>query len=732
MAIMVNGEKIDDVLIEEEVERMRPQYQTVFKDQSPQEQEKQLREWARENVIERILIQQQARKDPKPISAKKIDEALKRMVQEYGGEDQFYESTGLPKSDTTKIKKDIELQLRVERLLEEICANMSQPTEMQILKYYKDNSENYMSPERVHAAHIVKHIDVHTSAKKAKQAILKIQREIKSGKKFEEVASRMSDCPGNEVDLGYFSPGQMVQSFDDVVFSMNKNEISDVFRTEFGYHIAKVYDTKPKTPIPIDQVKEGIAKQLYEDSRNTTIESFIDELKAKSEITEILSSESISLAEQDVHQIGEVEQPKKTRVKPIKSLNSVLVKPAGPDCNLACQYCFYLEKSELFPHSKKHRMSLEVLEEMIRQVMQYGAPSVSFGWQGGEPTLMGLEFFQKAVEFQQKYGRDKTVGNGLQTNGIMIDKEWAGFLTKYNFLIGLSLDGPQHVHDHYRVNLGGKGSWNTVVDHGKLLLDSGASVNALTVVNDYSVQFPEEIYNFHKGLGLTFQQYIPCVETDPMDRTKAASFSVSAEQYGEFLCRVFDLWINDFKNGEPTTSIRHFDSVFHTYVGVTPPECTLLKECGTYVVIEHNGEVYSCDFFVNPEWKLGHIMEGNLYDFLNSDHQYAFGQMKASLPQPCLDCQWLPYCWGGCTKDRIRDPQDQNLSHFCQSYKMFFDHAHGRLTDLAQKWQQDQMRNAKRDKVIESLKSGKIKVGRNDPCPCGSGKKFKKCCGADL
>jgi uncharacterized protein len=374
-------------------------------------------------------------------------------------------------------------------------------------------------------------------------------------------------------------------------------------------------------------------------------------------------------------------------------------------------------------------MNLSVLEEMVRQVMQYGDATVSFGWQGGEPTLMGLEFYQKAVEFQQKYGNDKSVGNGLQTNGILIDKSWAGFLAKYNFLVGLSIDGPEHIHNHYRINLAGKGSWKTVVDKAKLLLDSGTAVNALTVVNDYSVQYPEEIYGFHKELGLTFHQYIPCVETDANNPKKAASFSVSPEKYGQFLCILFDLWIKDFKNGEPTTSIRHFDSVFHSYVGMTPPECTLLKECGTYVVVEHNGEIYSCDFFVESQWNLGNIMQGNLKEFLNSGRQQQFGQMKSVLPGPCLDCEWLSYCWGGCTKDRIRDPEDNNLSHFCQSYKMFFTHANEKLKQLADKWKQDQIQSTKRDSILENIKNSKISVGRNDPCPCGSGKKFKKCCG---
>jgi uncharacterized protein len=414
---------------------------------------------------------------------------------------------------------------------------------------------------------------------------------------------------------------------------------------------------------------------------------------------------------------------------PAKRLNSILVKPAGPDCNMACRYCFYLEKANLFSESKVHRMSLEVLEEMVRQVCQDGDRHISFGWQGGEPTLMGLAFFQKAVDFQQQYGRGQTVGNGLQTNGILIDNEWAKFLKEYNFLVGLSLDGPEHVHDHYRFMRDGSCSWEKVIDHAKLMLDMDVAVNALSVVNDYSVQFPTEIYEFHKSLGLAFQQYIPCVETNPNDRTKAAPFSVPPEKFGEFLCTLFDLWMNDFKDAAPTTSIRDFDSIFYSYVGLPPPECTLLPECGTYVVVEHDGSVYSCDFFVEPDWKLGNIMEGNLVDFLNSERQLKFGRMKSALPDSCQTCQWLKYCWGGCTKDRIPDPQDHHLNHFCESYQMFFEHADQRLQQLGDHWKLEQAQAAKRDAVMQAIQRGEIKVGRNDLCPCGSGRKFKKCCG---
>ncbi len=408
-----------------------------------------------------------------------------------------------------------------------------------------------------------------------------------------------------------------------------------------------------------------------------------------------------------------------------KPLNSVLIKPAGPDCNMACTYCFYLEKSELFKAQPIHRMSDNILEETVRQVMQQGGQQVSFGWQGGEPTLMGVEFFKKSVNWQQKFGHSgQVVGNGLQTNGILINKKWASFLHDAKFLVGLSLDGPQHIHDYYRKRRGGQSSWERVARARDTMLNAGVEVNALIVVNDYSVKFPEEIYQYHKQNGLVFMQFIPCVEPDSLNPAQAAPYSVPADDYGIFLCKLFDLWINDFQEGRPTTSVRWFDSLFYTYVGLQAPECTLFPECGIYVVIEHNGDVYACDFFVDPKWRLGNVLQGNLADFLNSDLQNRFGQVKSSRPTECADCVWLPHCWAGCPKDRQSDARDRGSNHFCHSFKTFFAHADKKFRELADKWIKEQrlLRTAPYLKTI----------GRNDPCPCGSGLKFKKCCGSEI
>jgi uncharacterized protein len=409
-----------------------------------------------------------------------------------------------------------------------------------------------------------------------------------------------------------------------------------------------------------------------------------------------------------------------------KPLQSVLVKPAGPDCNLRCGYCFYLRKSEIFDQSQPQRMSIYTLQEVIRQVMNQGQAHVSFGWQGGEPTLMGLPFYEHAITFQQKYGRNQSVGNGLQTNGLLIDKKWARFLKSYNFLVGISIDGPEEIHNHYRTFKGGQGSWIKVINSANLLLDAGVAVNVLTVINDYSADFPEEIYFHHKNLGFDHMQFIPCIEPDPIDTNKSAAYSVSPEKYGRFLCKLFDLWHNDFKDGQPTTSIRHFDSLLHCYLELEAPECTQKETCGEYLVIEHNGDVYCCDFFVEPTWHLGNILSQQLVDMLNSSQQQRFGLQKSILEDQCKSCRWLKFCYGGCPKDRLYNQENNNLSAFCQSYQLFFEHADKVLCSLA--------RDLKQASYSDTLDQGvgltnQDRVGRNHPCPCGSGKKYKKCCG---
>ena len=373
-------------------------------------------------------------------------------------------------------------------------------------------------------------------------------------------------------------------------------------------------------------------------------------------------------------------------------LNFVLVKPSGADCNLGCTYCFYLEKAALYQHTKKHRMSDEVLEELIKQGVAQSNDYVNFTWQGGEPTLMGLDFYKKVIHFEQKYAKNKSVANALQTNGVLINDAWAEFLGKWNFLVGLSLDGPEHIHDKYRFTAGGKPSWSKVMRAHELLSKHNVDMNAMCCVTDYSADYPEELYNFYKSLGLSWMQFIPVVETDKNDPTKAADFSLTPEKYGKFLIKIFDLWLNDFENGTPTTVIRNIESVFYTYVDMPAPECTLLEECGVYPTVEHNGDVYSCDFFVEDEWRLGNIMENDrLVDMINSVTQRRFGRMKKDLPPKCHTCEWYKNCYGGCTKDRVKDARDHGNPRFCQSTIDFLKHVDPTMKMLARQWKQDQL-----------------------------------------
>jgi len=412
-----------------------------------------------------------------------------------------------------------------------------------------------------------------------------------------------------------------------------------------------------------------------------------------------------------------------------KPLQSILVKPAGPDCNMACAYCYYLGKSSLFQNTKKHRMTDTMLQTMIRQVMKQSRESVTFTWQGGEPSLMGLPFYQNALTYQQHYNRGQSVGNGFQTNGLLLDRSWATFFKKSHFLVGLSLDGPQHIHDHYRTMKNGHGSWSLVSDRAKLLLDTGVDVNALVVLNDYSVRFPEEIYLYFKELGFQYLQFIPCFESSPGEKQADLPYSVAPQQYGHALCTLFDLWIQDFRAGQPTTSIRFFDSLFYTYVNLPPPDCSLLPECGTYIVIEYNGNVYSCDFFVEPDWYLGNISNTNVLDMLNSPQQQQFGRSKAHLSKNCRTCQWLIHCCGDCLHYRITTLEHEKQSSLCQGFKIFFAHAHEKLTALAEQWKRQREAQQYRELATVQPKRAHIKPARNKPCPCGSGIKYKRCCG---
>lgn len=366
-----------------------------------------------------------------------------------------------------------------------------------------------------------------------------------------------------------------------------------------------------------------------------------------------------------------------------KNLNFVLIKPAGPGCNLNCHYCFYLEKTNYFNNNNNFKMSEDILRKLMTLTLRRPGHPMSFGWQGGEPTLLGLPFFRKVVALQKELGEGMRISNLLQTNGIKLDKEWAEFLKENDFLVGLSLDGPAHVHDKYRVGKGNKPTHSIVERCADLLMRHEVNVNAISVVTDYSSKYAEEIYIYLKEIGFKYLQFIPCLEAANEDRKVPAEFSVSPGNYGEFLCQIFDLWKKDWVDGLPTTSERFMDNMFMMYLGNPSADCTFKKECGDYLVIEHNGEIFSCDFFVEDAWKLGNIMDAENLDLvLNGRRQGLFKNMKSMLHKRCLRCEYKDFCYGGCIKDRLRIKKDKRLNHFCQSYKMFHEHTKNNFESL--------------------------------------------------
>lgn len=361
---------------------------------------------------------------------------------------------------------------------------------------------------------------------------------------------------------------------------------------------------------------------------------------------------------------------------------TLLVKPSGSDCNIDCKYCFYKERAPEVGQGRQ-RMSDEVLEKLVRDYMGLRFQMSGFAWQGGEPTLMGLDFYKKAVELQKKYGvSGQEVGNSLQTNAILLDNaDWGRFLHEAKFLVGVSIDGPKELHDYYRLDLGGHGTWDRVMAAIACCKEHKVEFNTLSLVDNLTGDHPDEVFDFLIELGVRYLQFIPCVEVDPATG-EIADFSVSPKQYGDFLCRIFDRWL---EFGPQKLSIRDFDSILNYCVGGHHTICTFDRQCSQYIVIEHSGDVFPCDFFVDPKWLLGNIFETPIEKIAASAQKRAFARKKQNLCNKCLVCRHLAICRGGCMKDRA--PFDKNdygrESYFCESYQKFFDYALPRFMQLA-------------------------------------------------
>lgn len=402
---------------------------------------------------------------------------------------------------------------------------------------------------------------------------------------------------------------------------------------------------------------------------------------------------------------------------------SLLIKPASADCNLRCPYCFYLSRSLLYPESARHRMSDEVLEKLISSYMATPHNVYAFAWQGGEPGLMGVEFYRKVVEYQQRYGKDgSVVSNSFQTNATLIDDEFAALLGEYRFLVGVSIDGPEEIHDHYRKHVDGRGSHAEVLKGIECLERNNVEFNTLTLVTPVNVGRAKEIYRYFRDRGIYYHQYIPCIEFD--DSGKPLPFTVTGAEYGDFLCELFDEWVVEDTR---KVSVRLFDSIVTMLVNGEITSCHMSGDCRQYLVVEYSGDIYPCDFFVKAEKKLGNILSDSWGDLQESASYAEFGEQKSEWCAECAACPFLQFCMGDCLKYRVNDAPGGPRSWLCEGWKQFYAHAMPTFERLASEIKQEmQMQQA------ASAPMGAAKPGRNDPCPCGSGKKFKKCHGAGL
>lgn len=366
----------------------------------------------------------------------------------------------------------------------------------------------------------------------------------------------------------------------------------------------------------------------------------------------------------------------------------VMLKPAGAHCNLACKYCYYLEKNNLYQNSHRHLMSDEMLEQFTREYIEAQTmPQVLFTWHGGEPLMRSIDFYKKALALQKKYAHGKQIDNVIQTNGTLLTDEWCEFFAQNHWLVGISIDGPQEYHDHYRVTPAGKPSWEKVMQGIQLLKKHRVEWNAMAVVNAYNAEHPLEFYHFFRDNGCQYLQFTPIVErlTEHEDGRTLASLaddreipladaSVTPQQWGNFLCTIFDDWV---RHDVGKTFVEIFDCTLANWMGVLPGICAYSKECGHAGVMEHNGDVYSCDHFVFPEYKLGNIRDQSLIDMLYGEKQQAFSRLKhTSLPRQCKECDMEFACHGECPKNRFEKDKygEPGLNYLCQGYYQYYSH----------------------------------------------------------
>lgn len=429
----------------------------------------------------------------------------------------------------------------------------------------------------------------------------------------------------------------------------------------------------------------------------------------------------------------------------------VMAKPTGALCNLGCRYCYYLEKERLWPPGETFRMSLSVLEAFVRQhIAAQPGPEVAFTWQGGEPTLLGLDFFRQVVRLQREHAGPKRVTNALQTNGTLLDDAWCAFLADEGFLVGLSLDGPKRLHDAVRPDKGGHATFDKVMTGLELLKRHGTPFNTLTVVSSANAAHPLEVYRFLKAVGSTHLQFIPLVERRPdaaarvlgldlaMPPEMSASSPVTPETvtgaaYGDFLLAIFDEWV---RHDVGRVFVQLFDVTLAGWMGMEPPLCVFRETCGDALVLEHDGSLFSCDHYVYPAHRLGSILDKTLEELARSPAQAAFGQAKKdALPAYCRACEVRFLCNGECPKHRFLSTPDgeAGLNWLCEGYKAFFTRTAPHFQAMAELLRRERApAEVMRLVAEEDQRAALAGARRNDPCPCGSGRKFKSCCGARI
>jgi len=427
----------------------------------------------------------------------------------------------------------------------------------------------------------------------------------------------------------------------------------------------------------------------------------------------------------------------------------ILIKPVSYDCNLACDYCYYRPVERIYGDVERPRMSPEVFDQVCGQYLDLGPRDVKIGWQGGEPTLMGLDFFRRVIEIESKWARPgDCIGNSLQTNGVLLDDEWCRFLAGNRFLVGLSVDGPEELNTA-RHFANGRPAFDVTMRAVDLLVKHRCEFNILVVISRANVDHPEDIFRFLVENDLHYSQFIPCTEpTEEPGRT--SEHSITPAEYGEFMTRVFDAWV---EKDDPSYYVRRIDNWLHQFFGLPPECCEYREDCSNLITIEWNGDVYPCDFFVEDRYRMGNVRDQTLSQMLQGPEFRSFVNGAESVPPMCRECELLSYCHAGCFRHRQKlGLADDERPYLCEAKKRIFVHVFSRLRDLMQRETRPRLYEFL-NQIGADVTGGRLAQpaapaqppparapgpaparmpGRNDLCPCGSGKKFKHCCGKNV